>query len=84
MDLIKKTIFDFTDDKELIQQIISVPKDYYLECAHVVNKMNDIISFAILINNDVLKEEAEKAFKEVKRDWENTVKKGAKRGLIVD
>ena len=85
MDLKDKTIFDFTDDKTIIKKITgNTPKDFYIQNCHPVNKLSDIVDLAILTNDTELKTEAEKAWKNAQKEWDNTIEKGQQNGIIID
>ena len=85
MDLKDKTIFDFTDDKTIIEKITgNTPKDFYIQNCHPVNKLADIVDLAYLTNDTELKTEAEKAWKNAQKEWDNTIEKGQQNGIIID
>ncbi len=85
MDLENKTIFDFTDDKEIIGKITgNTPKDYYIQNCHPVNKLEDIIDYSNIINDSELKSEAEKAWKMEKKAWDDMIDDGQQDGIIID
>jgi hypothetical protein len=85
MDLKDKTIFDFTDDKTIIKKITGgTPKDFYIQNCHPVNKLADIVDLAYLTNDTCLKAEAEKAWKNTQKEWDNTIEKGQQNGIIID
>ena len=85
MDLQDKTIFDFTDDKRIIEKITgNTPKDYYIQNCHPVNKLSDIVDLAFITNDTELKEAAEKAWKKAQKKWDDTIENGQQDGIIID
>lgn len=85
LDLRNKTIYDFTDNPEIIEEITgSVSKDFYIETCHIINKMAHIADFASLIQNDELYKLANKALKAVQKEWDSIVADGLKNGIIID
>ena len=85
MDLQDKTIFDFTDDKKIIEKITgNIPKDYYINNCHPLNKLTDIVDLAVLTNNAELKTAAEKAWKKAQKEWDNEIENGQQDGVIID
>ena len=78
MDLQDKTIFDFTDDKEIIGKITgNTPKDYYMQNCHQLNKLAHLVDLALITNDTKLKESAEK-------EWDNKIEDGQQASIIID
>ena len=85
MDLQDKTIFDFTDDKEIIGKIIgNTPKDYYLQNCHPLNRLAHLVDLAFITNDTELKESAEKAWKKAQKEWDDKIEDGQQEGVIID
>lgn len=46
-DLRNKTIYDFTNDPEIIKEIVGdTPKDFYIETCHIINKRQILCLFS--------------------------------------
>lgn len=85
MDLKDKTIFDFTDDKEIIEKITgNTPKDYYIQNCHPLNKLAHLVDLAFITNDTELKESAEKAWKKAQKEWDDKIEDGQQDGVIID
>lgn len=84
MDLKDKTIFDFTDDKEIIETITNTPKDYYIQNCHPLNKLTDLVDLGSITNNTELKAAATKAWKKAQKEWDDKIEDGQQDGVIID
>lgn len=85
MDLKDKTIFDFTDDKAIIEKITgNTPKDFYIRNCHPLNKLSDLVDLAHLTNDTKLRTEAEKAWEKAQKESDDTIEKGQQDGIIID
>lgn len=85
MDLKDKTIFDFTDDKEIIEKIAgNTPKDYYIRNCHPLNKLTDLIDLGSITNNTKLKESAEKEWKKAQKKWDDKIEESGQDNIIID
>lgn len=85
LDLRDRTVYDFTDDFEIIKEIVGdTPEDFYIETCHIINKMADIVFFSELTCNDELYKLATKALKAVQKEWDSLVADSLKNGIIID
>lgn len=85
LDISNKTIYDFTDNPEIIGKITgNVPKVSYINTCHIINKMADIADYAYMIQDDELYKLATKALKIAKKEWDSIVADGLKDGIIID
>ena len=83
-DLRNKTIFDFTNDTSLIEEITGCTSvDSYLRKYHFVNRMGSIIVFAKKTNDTELEKTARKAEREAHKQWDKLVAEYAKQGLLI-
>ena len=86
-NLKNKTIFDFTDDEELIKKVTG--RDYsldrYLYFVHYVNRMCDVITLAQLTGNKELENKACKTNKIIVKEWrDEAIRAYREHGLIID
>jgi len=82
--LSNKTIYDFTDDPEIIGKITgNVPKESYINSCHIINKITDIADYAYMIQDNELYKLATKALKIAQKDWDSIVANGLKDGIII-
>ena len=85
MDLQNKTIFDFTDDKKIIEKITgNTPKDYYIQNCHPLNKLAHIVDLAFITSDTELKAVAEKEWEKAKKEWNDTIENKQQDGIIID
>lgn len=89
-DLKQKTVFDLTDNEDLIFKTTGrktkEDKDDYIYLTHPVNRMRDIIRFCDLTGNKELEKLAQKALKIVTKEWHDSIERQEREnpGLIVD
>ena len=91
-DLRNKTIFDFTDDPKIIEEIVNfdpndeVRKMNYLDilnCAPT-NIAGDILQCAKITNNQDLAKACELLIKKLWREWHKRCAEAQKEGIIID
>ncbi len=84
-DLRNKTVFDFTDDDQVIKNIIGEsPKDFYIRTCHHLNKLTDIQKLASLTNNEELYKAVSDEIVKAEAEWDDMCDAAQKNGLIID
>lgn len=84
-DLRNKTVFDFTDDDQVIKNIIGEsPKDFYIRTCHFLNKLTDIQVFASLTNNEELLKAVSAEIVEAEAEWDDMCDDAQNDGLLID
>lgn len=84
-DLRNRTIFDFTDNDEIIKKIIGeTPKDFYIKNSHPLSKLADIQDFAFLTDNKDLYKVVADERKKAESEWEQMRSDAQDEGLLID
>lgn len=84
-DLRNKTVFDFTDDSQVIKSIIGEsPKDFYIRTCHPLNKLSDIQVLASLTNNEELYQAVSDEIVKAESEWDQMCDDAQSDGLLID
>lgn len=89
-DLKGKTIFDFTEDKKIIKEIVGFNpsdkerKEHYINNCHPINAARDIYEYACTVKNKELRQAALLYGDELQEEMEERAEEAAKEGIIVD
>lgn len=85
-----KTIFDLTDNVQLLEQITGFSPldkekvDFYCRCCHPVNKLSDIASLAVCLGDKKLESNANKLQRKFWKDFNRRAAVAAKSGLLIE
>ena len=85
LDIWEASVFDFTDDPIILRQIVgNITKvDYFYRC-HYINRLQDILKYASIIEDHRLMTLATKATAKAWREWSKMAKEAQKQGIIID
>ena len=85
IDLKNKTIFDFTNDEDLIAKItMGVSKSYYLSEMNDISRLQDIEELSVLIGDSNLQKIATQAKKKAWDEWDKKASQYYEEGVIID